>query len=100
MKTSHLTIALLMLSCVAATFLVYVTFLRYPVRSATAAVQWVLLYAATVLYPVGWTMQHRRVVSRLGLAQSPELGRLTWAPMIVGGTSLLLSLSLLWGASR
>jgi len=100
MTQSRIVMALLALSYVAATFLVYVTFRRSPDHSVTAVVQWTLLYAATVLYPVGWTMLHFRVLRRLGLADSRDLHQFAWSPVIVGATSLLLSMSLLWSALR
>jgi hypothetical protein len=80
---------------VAASGLTYVTFRRYPDHSGTAAMQWLLFYLATVIYPAVWTAQELRLVRKLGLDQSRALRQHAWAPVIVGGTSLLMGLSLL-----
>jgi hypothetical protein len=100
MTPSLLVKMILVLGYAAATFLLYVTSRRYPVQSPVAMVQWAILYVATVVYPMGWTVQHIRTLRRLGLSDSPDLHRLAWSPVIVGGTSLLISLSLLWRVLR
>jgi hypothetical protein len=78
----------------------YVMFRRYPDHSITAAVQWLLFYVVTVIYPLIWTMQNLRLVRTLGLDQSQPLRRHAWAPVIVGATSLLTGLSLLFPLLR
>jgi len=88
-------IAWLVVICVVASGLTYVTFRRYPDHSGMAAVQWLLFYVVTVVYPLIWTLQNLRLVRKLGLDQSQQLRRYAWAPVIVGGTSLLTGLSLL-----
>jgi len=75
--------------------LTYVTFRRYPDHSGAVVAQWLLFYVVTVIYPAIWTLQHLRLLRKLGLEQSQPLRRYAWAPVIVGGTSLLLGLSLL-----
>ena len=80
--------------------LTYVTFRRYPDHSGTAAVQGILIYTVTVVYTPIWTFQNLRLVRKLGLDQSQPLRRYAWAPVIVGGTSLLTGLSLLFPLLR
>jgi hypothetical protein len=80
--------------------LTYVTFRRYPDHSGAAAVQWFLFYIVTVVYPPIWTFQNLRLVRKLGLDHSQPLRRYAWAPVIVGGTSLLTGLSLLFPLLR
>ena len=87
--------ALLVVNYVVATLITYTTYRGYPDHSAVARVQWVLFYLVTVVYPIGWTAQHLRIIRRLGLEDANKLRRLAWAPVIVGGTSLLVGLSLL-----
>ena len=79
--------------------LVYVTFRRYPDHSATATLQWMLLYVVSVIYPIAWTLQQLRTLRTLG-ADSRPLQRQAWAPVIVGATTLLLALSLLFPLLR
>jgi hypothetical protein len=50
----------------------------------------------TVIYPAVWTIRELRLLRKLGLEQSQALRRYAWAPVIVGGTSLLIGLSLLF----
>ncbi len=92
---NKLAIACLVAIYVMASGLTYVTFRRYPDHSGMAAVQWLLFYIVTVVYPLFWTVQSLRLVRRLGLDHSQPLRRNAWAPVIVGGTSLLTGLSLL-----
>jgi hypothetical protein len=80
--------------------LTYVTFRRYPDHSGTAAVQWFLFYIVTVVYPLIWSVQNLRLVRKLGLDDSQPLRRYAWAPVIVGATSLLTGLSLLFPLLR
>jgi hypothetical protein len=54
----------------------------------------------TVVYPAVWTIQELRLLRKLGLEQSKPLRRYAWAPVIVGGTSLLIGLSLLFPLLR
>jgi len=93
-------IALLVVIYVAATALTYVTFRRYPDRTGVAAVQWLLFYVVTVVYPAVWTIQEVRLLRKLRLEESQALRRYAWAPVIVGGTSLLIGLSLLFPLLR
>ena len=97
---SRLMIALLVVIYVAATALTYVTFRRYPNRTGVAAVQWLLFYVVTVVYPAVWTIQEVRLLRKLRLEESQALRRYAWAPVIVGGTSLLIGLSLLFPLLR
>jgi len=97
---SRLMIALLVVIYVAATALTYVTFRRYPDRTGVAAVQWLLFYVVTVVYPAVWTIQEVRLLRKLRLEESQALRRYAWAPVIVGGTSLLIGLSLLFPLLR
>ena len=92
---SKIAIAFLVVIYVMASGLTYVTFLRYPDRSGQAAVQWLLFYIVTVVYPLIWTLQNLRLVRKLGFDQSQPLRRYAWAPVVVGMTSLLTGLSLL-----
>jgi hypothetical protein len=80
--------------------LVYVTFRRYPDHSATATLQWMLLYVVSVIYPIAWTLQQLRTLRTLGAQDSRALQRQAWAPVIVGATTLLLALSLLFPLLR
>jgi hypothetical protein len=80
--------------------LVYVTFRRYPDHSTAATIQWMLLYLVSVIYPIGWTMQQLKAIRKLGLEDSRVLRRQAWAPVIVGGTTLLIALSLLFPLLR
>ena len=93
-------IACLVVIYTMASGLTYVTFRRYPDHSGMAAVQWLLFYVVTVVYPLIWTVQNLRLVRKLGLDQSQQLRRHTWAPVIVGGTSLIAGLSLLFPLLR
>ena len=95
-----MTIALLVVIFVMASALTYVTFRRYPDQSGMATVQWLLFYIVTVVYPAIWTAQNLRLVRKLGLDQSHQLRRYAWAPVIVGGTSLITGLSLLFPLLR
>jgi hypothetical protein len=93
------------IACVAVIYamtsgLAYVTFRRYPDHSSTAVMQWLLFYVVTVVYPLIWTMQNLRLARTLGLDQSQPLRRHAWAPVIVGATSLLTGLSLLFPLLR
>jgi len=92
---NKLALTLLAFIYVGATGLTWTTFRRYPDQSGTVVVQWLLLYTATVLYPIVWTLQGLRLLRKLGLEQSHPLLRQAWGPVIVGGTSLLMGLSLL-----
>jgi hypothetical protein len=94
--TRKVVIPLLSVIYVTATGLTYVTFRRYPDHSGAAAMQWLLFYVVTVIYPAVWTVQELRLLRKLGLEHSQVLRRYAWAPVIVGGTSLLLGLSLLF----
>ena len=98
--TSKLVIPLLAVIYVAASALTYVTFRRYPDPTGVAATQWLLFYVVTVVYPAVWTIQELRLLRKLGLEQSKPLRRYAWAPVIVGGTSLLIGLSLLFPSLR
>ena len=93
--TNKIAIATLALIYVVASGLTYATFRRYPDHSGTAAVQWLLFYVVTVVYPLVWTVQNLRLVRTLGLNHSQALRRYAWAPVVVGGTSLLTGLSLM-----
>jgi len=95
MNNNKVAIACLVVIYAMASGLSYVTFRRYPDHSGTAAVQWLLFYIVTVVYPLIWTVQNLRLVRKLGLDHSQPLRRFVWAPVIVGGTSLLTGLSLL-----
>jgi hypothetical protein len=93
---NKIAIAFLVVIYAMASGLMYVTFRRYPDHSGAAVTQWLLFYVVTVLYPSIWTVQTLRLVQKLGLDQSQQLRRHAWAPVIVGGTSLLTGLSLLF----
>ena len=98
--TSKLVIPLLAVIYVAASALTYVTFRRYPDRTGVAAVQWLLFYVVTVVYPAVWTIQELRLLRTLSIDEVQALRRYAWAPVIVGGTSLLIGLSLLFPLLR
>jgi hypothetical protein len=93
--TKSVAVPILAMSYAVASVMVYVTFRRYPDHSATAAIQWALFYLVTVVYPIGWTTLHLRALRKLGAQNSRALQRQAWAPVIVGGTSLLIGLSLI-----
>lgn len=93
-------ILLLVIIYVIASALTYVTFRRYPDRTGVAAVQWLLFYVVTVVYPAVWTIQELRLLRTLSLDEVQALRRYAWAPVIVGGTSLLIGLSLLFPLLR
>src|SRR5262245_16694849 len=97
---SRLVIFLLVVMYVTASALTYVTFRRYPDRTGVAAVQWFLFYVVTVVYPAVWTVQGLRLLRKLRLDDSQVLRRYAWAPVIVGGTSLLIGLSLVFPLLR
>jgi hypothetical protein len=97
---NSLALTLLAFVYIGATALTYVTFRRYPDQSGTAMTQWLLFYVVTILYPIVWTVQELRLLRKLGLEQSHPLRRYVWAPVIVGGTSLLTGLSLLFPLLR
>jgi len=96
----RIAIAFLAVMYVTASALVYATFRRYPDPSGVAATQWLLFYVVTVVYPAVWTFQQLRLLRKLGLEPSRALQRHAWAPVIVGGTSLLIGLSLLFPLLR
>jgi len=52
------------------------------------------------VYPLIWTVQNLRLVRKLGLDQPQQLRQYAWAPVIVGGTSLIAGLSLLFPLLR
>jgi len=93
-------ILLLVIIYVIASALTYVTFRRYPDRTGVAAVQWLLFYVVTVVYPAVWTIQELRLLRTLSIDEVQALRRYAWAPVIVGGTSLLIGLSLLFPLLR
>ena len=93
-------ILLLVIIYVIASALTYVTFRRYPDRTGVAAVQWLLFYVVTVVYPAVWTIQELRLLRTLSIDEVQTLRRYAWAPVIVGGTSLLIGLSLLFPLLR
>ena len=95
MKKS-IVVLFLALNYALASALLYVSFRRYPDHSPTATIQWMLLYLVSVIYPLGWTMQQLRALRKLGLSDSRALRRQAWAPVIVGATTLLIALSLLF----
>ena len=97
---NRIVIPLLVVIYATASALTYVTFRKYPDPSGVAATQWLLFYVVTVIYPAVWTTQELRVLRKLGLEQSQALRRYAWAPVIVGGTSLLIGLSLLFPLLR
>jgi hypothetical protein len=96
----RLRISFLVVGYIAATALTYVTFRRYPDQSGIAAAQWLLFYIVTVIYPAVWTIQELRLLRKLGLADSHPLRRHAWAPVIVGTTSLIAGLALLFPLLR
>ena len=100
MNNNKVAITCLVVIYVMASGLTYVTFRRYPDHSGTAVVQWLLFYVVTVLYPLIWTVQSLRLVRKLGVDQSQQLRRYAWAPVIVGATSLLTGLGLLFPLLR
>ena len=89
-------ILLLVIIYAIASALTYVTFRRYPDRTGVAAVQWLLFYVVTVVYPGVWTIQELRLLRTVSIHEAQALRRYAWAPVIVGGTSLLIGLSLLF----
>ena len=97
---SKIAIAFLVVIYVMASGLTYVTFRRYPDHSSEATMQWLLFYIVTAVYPPIWTFRNLRLVRKLGLDHSQPLRRYAWAPVIVGGTSLLSGLSLLFPLLR
>jgi|SRR4026208_14225 hypothetical protein len=97
---SKFMILLLVIIYVIASALTYVTFRRYPDRTGVAAVQWLLFYVVTVVYPAVWTIQELRLLRTLSIDEVQALRRYAWAPVIVGGTSLLIGLSLLFPLLR
>ena len=100
MIRTRIAIPLLVAIYAAASGLTYVTFRRYPDHSGAAATEWLLFYVVTVIYPAVWTVQELRLLRKLGLEHSQALRRYAWAPVIVGGTSLLVGLSLLFPLLR
>jgi len=99
MHNNKLAIACLVAIYLMASGLTYVTFRRYPDHSGTATVQWIFCYIVTVVYPLIWTVQNLRLVRKLGLDQS-QLRRYAWGPVIVGMTSLIAGLSLVFPLLR
>jgi hypothetical protein len=95
LMNSRIVIPFLAIMYVAAGALTYATYRRYPDHSGVAATQWLLFYVVTVIYPIIWTVQELRLLRKLELEHSKALRRYAWAPVIVGGTSLLIGLSLL-----
>jgi hypothetical protein len=100
MKNNKIAIACLAVIYLMASGFTYLAFRRYPDQSGTAAVQWIFFYIVTAVYPLIWTVQSLRLVRKLGLDQSQQLRRYAWAPVIVGGTSLIAGLSLLFPLLR
>lgn len=98
--TRKIVIPLLAVVYVMATVLTYVTFRRYPSPSGVTATKWLLFYVVTVVYPAVWTLQELRLLRTLGLEHSEVLRRYAWAPVIVGATSLIMGLSLLFPLLR
>jgi hypothetical protein len=100
MKNNKVAIACLVVIYVLASGLTYVAFHRYPDHSGTAAIRWIFFYIVTVVYPLIWTVQNLRLVRKLRLDESQQLRRYAWAPVIVGGTSSIAGLSLLFPLLR
>jgi len=100
MNNNKVAIACLVVIYTMASSLTYVTFRRYPDQSGMTAVQWLLFYVVTVVYPLVWTVQNLRLVRKLEIDQSEQLRRYAWAPVIVGMTALLTGLSLLFPLLR
>jgi hypothetical protein len=97
---SKIMVPLLAVSYVAATALTYLTFRRYPDQSSAAAMQWLLFYVVTVIYPAVWTMQELRLLRKLGLQDSDPLVRHSWAPVIVGASCWIAGLALVFPLLR
>lgn len=100
LTNNRIAIACLAVIYAMASSLTYVTFRRYPDQSGMTAVQWLLFYVVTVVYPLVWTVQNLRLVRKLEIDQSEQLRRYAWAPVIVGMTALLTGLSLLFPLLR
>jgi hypothetical protein len=93
-------VVLLAVNVVLMSVLMYAALSRYPVESATAALQWFSLYLFAVVYPAGWVFLHFRVLRRLGLEDRKELRQHAWAPIVVGTTSFAIAISLLMRLAR
>jgi hypothetical protein len=58
-------------------------------------VRWILLYVVAVGHPIVWVVSHYRTFKRLGVTIDRRTHALAWSPMYVGGTTLLLGLSVM-----
>jgi hypothetical protein len=58
-------------------------------------VQWILLYVVAVGHPILWMFTHYRTFKRLGVTIDEKTHALAWSPVYVGGTTLLLALTLM-----
>ena len=72
-----------------------VVFANHPDRTgARATIQWLLLYLVAIGNPIWWTMEHYKIFRRHQIPMDRKAYGLAWSPVWVGGTTLLIALTL------
>lgn len=89
--------AVVVFNYAAGTFLVWNAFQVYPDHSAMSVFRWSAIYVVAVIQPIVWSFYHLRVLRSKGLEIDRQLRAIAFAPMIVGGITLLIALNLISG---
>ena len=79
------------------TVLVWNAFQGYPDHSAVSIFRWVAIYVVAVIQPIVWSFHHVRVLRAKGLHIDGQLRTVAFAPMVIGGLTLLIALNLITG---
>ena len=90
-------VAVVVFNYVVATVLVWNAFRSYPDHSAISIFRWVAIYVVAVIQPVVWSFHHLRVLRAKGLQIDRQLRTVAYAPMVIGGLTLLIALNLIAG---
>ena len=93
-------VAVVAFGYVMATVAVVVGWSRQTPHTGWLTAQWLMLYLASVVYPAWWSLKLNRALSARDGSDVRALPGLRWAPVIVGGTSLLFALRLIEASQR
>jgi len=97
MAVNAIVASVVMFNYVAGTFLVWNAFRSYPDHSAVSIFRWIAIYVVAVLQPIVWSFYHVRVLRAKGLEIDGQLRTVAFAPMVIGGLTLLIALNLISG---
>jgi hypothetical protein len=90
-------VAVVIFNYVVGTVLVWNAFRWYPDHSAISIFRWVAIYVVAVIQPIVWSFHHVRVLRAKGLQIDGQLRTVAFAPMVIGGLTLLIALNLITG---